>query len=61
MNDTLFKQFRDAYHGIFGVPDYEAYLGHMETRHPNAPRLTRREFAEQWIERRYSGMRSRCC
>ena len=54
-------EVRDAYHRIFGVPDYEAYLAHMRLRHPEEPRLTRQEFASQWIDRRYGNMRSRCC
>ena len=55
-------EIRDAYHKIFGVPDYEAYVAHLKARHPDAAPLTRREFASQWVDRRYGGgMRSRCC
>ena len=61
MNKTWTGEVRDAYHKIFGVPDYEAYLAHMEARHPDGPRLTRKEFASMWIDRRYGNLRSRCC
>ena len=61
MNKTWSGEIRDAYHKIFGVPDYEAYLAHMRVRHPEAPSLSRKEFAALWIDRRYGNMRSRCC
>ena len=61
MNKTWTGEVRDAYHRIFGVPDYETYLAHMQARHPGEPMLTRKEFANHWIDRRYGNMRSRCC
>jgi uncharacterized short protein YbdD (DUF466 family) len=61
MNGKLFDDIRDAYHGVFGVPDYEAYLRHMHERHPAKAVLTRKEFAAKWIDRKYGGMSSRCC
>jgi uncharacterized short protein YbdD (DUF466 family) len=62
MSKKLFGEIRSAYHGIFGVPDYEAYLRHMRERHAGHPVLTRKEFADRWIDQRYGGgMRSRCC
>ncbi len=54
-------EIRDAYHRIFGVPDYEAYLRHMLVRHPGDAVLSRKEFASLWIDRKYGAMRSRCC
>jgi len=61
MKRTWTGEVRDAYHRIFGVPDYEAYLAHMQARHAGEPHLTRKEFASRWIDRRYGNMRSRCC
>ena len=61
MNKTWTGEVRDAYHKIFGVPDYETYIAHMKARHPGKPVLAQREFASQWVDRRYGGMRSRCC
>ena len=61
MNAPWLRAAAGAYRGIFGVPDYDAYLVHMGERHPGRPVLGREEFARQWIERRYSGLRGRCC
>ncbi len=61
MNQSWLEQVRGAYHGIFGVPDYEAYLRHMRERHPDGAVLTHDEFARQWIERRFQRIRGRCC
>jgi uncharacterized short protein YbdD (DUF466 family) len=61
MNGKLFDDIRGAYHGIFGIPDYDAYLKHRQARHPGQPVLTRAEFAAKWIDHKYDGMSSRCC
>jgi uncharacterized short protein YbdD (DUF466 family) len=61
MIKSLFGEIRDAYHGVFGVPDYDAYLRHMRERHPGVLPLGQKDFAARWIDRRYDGMRSRCC
>ena len=61
MRERWIEELRDAYHGIFGVPDYQAYLRHMGERHPGSPVLARDEFAREWIERRYRSMKGRCC
>jgi uncharacterized short protein YbdD (DUF466 family) len=62
MSKALLDEIRNAYHGIFGIPDYDAYLRHMAQRHPGEPPLARGEFARLWIDRKYGGnMRSRCC
>ena len=46
---------------VFGMPDYERYLAHAETRHPGAPLLTRGEFCAREIERKYGRGGARCC
>jgi uncharacterized short protein YbdD (DUF466 family) len=61
MNETLLDRVRGAYHGIFGIPDYDAYLRHRRERHPGEPVLPRDDFARDWIERRYRSMKGRCC
>jgi uncharacterized short protein YbdD (DUF466 family) len=61
MNGKLIGEVRDAYHRIFGIPDYEAYLRHMAERHPGDSVSTRDEFARQFIDRRYGRMKARCC
>ena len=46
---------------IIGVPDYECYIAHLQARHPDAPPVSREEFARQRLEDRYSRPGTRCC
>ncbi len=46
---------------VIGAPDYERYLQHMRTAHPERPPMTRDEFARERLEARYSRPGSRCC
>ena len=49
---------------MVGVPDYDAYVAHRTTYHPDAPVLTRADFHRNRIERRYGtgkGAPPRCC
>jgi uncharacterized short protein YbdD (DUF466 family) len=49
---------------MVGVPDYDAYVAHRTTHHPDAPVLTRADFHRNRIERRYGtgkGAPPRCC
>jgi uncharacterized short protein YbdD (DUF466 family) len=54
-------ELRSAWNGVFGLPDYEAYLRHAADRHPERPPMSREEFSRAFIDNRYGGMRSRCC
>jgi uncharacterized short protein YbdD (DUF466 family) len=58
---TLRRGVRLAYHQIFGIPDYDSYLGHMEREHPGCPPLSRREFFAASLDRKYSRRGPRCC
>jgi uncharacterized short protein YbdD (DUF466 family) len=50
-----------AYLGaVAGMPDYAAYLRHVERDHPGQVPLTREEHFAQFVDQRYSGV-SRCC
>ena len=57
----LRERLRAAYHRIFDVPDYGAYLQHMREHHPEATPLSEREFAAQFVDRRYGKKGPRCC
>jgi uncharacterized short protein YbdD (DUF466 family) len=46
---------------IVGAPDYEAYLAHVTTRHPDAIPLSREAFARDARARRDDRPRSRSC
>ncbi len=61
MSPDWFRQVRSAWSGVFGLPDYDAYLRHMAERHPDQVPLGRNEFSRRFIDHRYGGMKSRCC
>lgn len=44
-----------------GVPDYDAYVAHMRTHHPDRVAMTREEFFVERMQARYGKGRSRCC
>lgn len=47
---------------MVGLPDYQRYVEHMQSRHPDAPRLSHAEFMHEMQQRRYAGKSSsRCC
>ena len=46
---------------IIGAPDYERYLAHVSSRHPDATPLSREAFARDVLARRYERAGSRCC
>lgn len=47
---------------MVGLPDYAAYVEHMQRAHPDAPLLTHAQFMHEMQQRRYGGKgNSRCC
>ena len=46
---------------IIGAPDYDRYVEHVRTCHPDRTPLTRDEFARDRLEARYSRPGNRCC
>jgi uncharacterized short protein YbdD (DUF466 family) len=46
---------------ILGMPDYEAYLAHLQSTHPGCPVPTERQYFEEFVRARYSGGPTRCC
>ena len=46
---------------IIGAPDYDRYVHHMRTHHPDCTLASRDEFMQQRLESRYSRPGSRCC
>lgn len=49
---------------MVGLPDYETYLAHMETMHPDQPVMSYEEFFRERQEARYGGGNGRigrCC
>ena len=45
---------------ISGMPDYDAYVRHVQLAHPGRDPLSRAEHFAEHVECRYSGV-SRCC
>jgi uncharacterized short protein YbdD (DUF466 family) len=46
---------------IIGVPDYDAYLAHVNSHHPGCTPMSREEFTQQRMNDRYSRPGNRCC
>jgi uncharacterized short protein YbdD (DUF466 family) len=46
---------------IIGVPDYDRYVAHLQSHHPDAKPMSRGEFDRQRMAERYSRPGSRCC
>jgi uncharacterized short protein YbdD (DUF466 family) len=46
---------------VIGVPDYDRYVSHLRSHHPNARPMTQDEFIRQRQADRYSKPGARCC
>ena len=46
---------------MIGAPDYEAYLRHAATCHPDRAPMSEAEFHEDRLRARYSTVGNRCC
>lgn len=46
---------------IIGVPDYDIYVEHLRTHHPDAKPMSRDEFLRMRVTERYSKPGARCC
>ena len=60
----LYRHLRRTARLMVGVPDYETYVTHRQTRHPGEPVMTYTEFFRERQDSRYgakSGKISRCC
>jgi uncharacterized short protein YbdD (DUF466 family) len=60
----LAQRLRDAarvLRRILGAPDYERYLAHAQSHHPESLPLTRDEFVRSRLEDRYNRPGARCC
>lgn len=44
-----------------GVPDYDAYVAHMQRMHPDATPMDQAAFFAERMQARYGHGRSRCC
>lgn len=46
---------------VCGMPDYERYLQHLRTCHPDHPLPTEREYFDLYVKSRYGDGPTRCC
>ena len=46
---------------VIGAPDYERYLTHVRLAHPGLTPLTREQFVNDALARRYGKGAGRCC
>ena len=49
---------------MVGIPDYDTYVAHRQTTHPDQPVMTHREFFRERQEARYAVSKGRfrgCC
>jgi uncharacterized short protein YbdD (DUF466 family) len=46
---------------IIGIPDYDAYVTHLRSRHPDRPIPSRAEFFAERQRARYRAGGGRCC
>lgn len=59
---TLFKRLQQSFRLMVGVPDYETYLEHMKTHHPELTPMDTKTFYRHCIDSRYpsSGNMKKC-
>ena len=58
---TFFKRLRETAHLMVGLPDYDRYVAHRQTRHPGETIMSRGEFVRERLAKRYEGKAGRCC
>ncbi|CAG2132391.1 YbdD/YjiX family protein [Cupriavidus sp. WKF15] len=46
---------------MVGLPDYQTYVAHMESTHPDRAPMTYEEFFRERQEARYGGGQGKCC
>jgi len=58
------KSLNQAARMLVGIPDYDTYVQHMRTRHPDKPVMSYKEFFRERQQARYGGDGKggmRCC
>ncbi|WP_051291594.1 YbdD/YjiX family protein [Fictibacillus gelatini] len=47
--------------GVSNLPDYEAYVNHLKTHHPEITPPSEKEFFKEYLEKKYGASAQRCC
>lgn len=58
---SLWRRLKQTGRLIVGVPDYDHYVSHMRTRHPDRPVMSYIEFFNDRQAARYKSGGGRCC
>lgn len=58
---SLIHRCANVIRRIIGAPDYDTYMAHMSSHHPEQTPMSRREFEQARLADRYSRPGSRCC
>ena len=58
----LFAGAETTFKRIVGMPNYDAYVTHLRTHHPECTIPTEREYYDLYLDGKYNGgPGSRCC
>ena len=57
----MLAELLGALRRIAGMPDYRAYVRHLQHCHPEQTVPTEREFYDDFVRTRYSDGPTRCC
>jgi len=58
---TLVARIKETSLLMVGIPDYDWYVEHMSTNHPEQPIMSYREFFDNRQQARYGRGMKRCC
>jgi uncharacterized short protein YbdD (DUF466 family) len=58
---TGLRRMRETAHLMVGQPDYQRYVAHVLTHHPERQPMSHTEFVHTAMDRRYGKGASRCC
>jgi len=61
MSKDFLTQARAVVKRIAGMPNYDAYVEHLRSCHPECPLPSEREYYELYLKQRYEGGGMRCC
>jgi uncharacterized short protein YbdD (DUF466 family) len=58
---TLVSRIRETSRLMVGIPDYDRYVEHVSTKHPELPVMSYREFFDNRQKARYGMGMKGCC
>jgi uncharacterized short protein YbdD (DUF466 family) len=58
---TIWRKAVQTARLAIGVPDYDVYVAHMRSHHPQAHVMNYTEFFNERQQKRYGNGSSRCC